>query len=89
MSQSVEGSRSERLRADADAVWPHIRQALRDLGYGHVTIIVQDGHVVQIERMEKRRFTNVAKQGGLGADGLPPLEKNSSGGPAEAEDPSG
>ncbi len=33
-----------------------IREALRGLRYGTVSIIVQDGVVVQIERTEKRRL---------------------------------
>ncbi len=33
-----------------------IREALRGLRYGIVSIIVQDGVVVQIERTEKRRL---------------------------------
>jgi hypothetical protein len=33
-----------------------IRDALRGLRYGTVSIIVQDGVVVQIDRLEKRRI---------------------------------
>jgi hypothetical protein len=33
-----------------------IRDALRGLRYGTVSIVVQDGVVVQIERTEKRRL---------------------------------
>lgn len=33
-----------------------IEEALRGLRYGHVTIIVQDGTIVQIERTEKTRL---------------------------------
>ena len=32
-----------------------IQEALRGLRFGHVTVVVQDGVVVQIERLEKRR----------------------------------
>lgn len=35
---------------------PHIREALAGLKFGVVSIIVQDGVVVQIERTEKRRL---------------------------------
>jgi hypothetical protein len=38
------------------AVIEQIRQSLRGLRFGTVTIIVQDGVVVQIERTEKRRL---------------------------------
>jgi hypothetical protein len=34
-----------------------IREALRGLRYGAVSIVVQDGVVVQIDRTEKRRLT--------------------------------
>jgi hypothetical protein len=33
-----------------------VREALRGLRYGEVTVIVQDGIVVQIERTEKLRL---------------------------------
>ena len=36
-------------------------QALRDLQFGQVTAIVQDGVVVQIERTEKRRLNRKSK----------------------------
>ncbi len=34
-----------------------IREALQGLRYGSVHVIVQDGIVVQIDRLEKRRLT--------------------------------
>jgi hypothetical protein len=34
----------------------HIEQALRGLRFGEVTVIVQDGVVVQIERTERKRL---------------------------------
>ncbi len=37
-------------------VLPQVEEALRHLEYGQVTITVQDGVVVQIERTERRRF---------------------------------
>lgn len=47
-------------------VWVNrIFQALENLSYGSVQIIVQDGRIVQIERTEKERFspkTNCNKQ---------------------------
>ena len=39
-----------------------IRQSLRGLSYGVVSIIVQDGVVVQIERTEKRRLRKADSQ---------------------------
>lgn len=38
------------------AEWNQIREALRGLRFGTVSIIVQDGVVVQIDRLEKRRI---------------------------------
>ncbi|MBX3439261.1 MAG: YezD family protein [Planctomycetaceae bacterium] len=34
----------------------HIAEALRGLQFGHLTVLVQDGVVIQIERTEKRRL---------------------------------
>jgi hypothetical protein len=39
-----------------DTAIEHIRAALRGLQFGMVTIIVQDGVVIQIERTEKTRL---------------------------------
>jgi hypothetical protein len=41
-----------------------IRDALRGLRFGAVTIVVQDGVVVQIDRTEKRRLTGRHKSPG-------------------------
>lgn len=35
-----------------------IHEALKDLRYGEVTIVVQDGVVVQVERTERVRLAN-------------------------------
>jgi hypothetical protein len=40
---------------DVEVAFDQIRQALRGLRYGDVTVTVQDGVVVQIERTERRR----------------------------------
>jgi hypothetical protein len=34
----------------------HVRQALAGLQFGEVSIIVQDGVIVQVERIERKRF---------------------------------
>lgn len=34
----------------------HVREALHELRFGTVTLIVQDGVVIQIDRTEKRRL---------------------------------
>lgn len=41
---------------EKDGALIHIAEALRGLQFGHLTIVVQDGVVVQIERTEKRRL---------------------------------
>jgi hypothetical protein len=39
-----------------DSAIDHIRDALRGLKYGLVSIVVQDGVVIQIDRTERRRL---------------------------------
>lgn len=39
-----------------DAALEHVRQALNGLQFGEVSVIVQDGVVVQVERIERKRF---------------------------------
>ena len=45
-----------RSPADLDQALQSIREALRGLEYGEVSVIVQDGLVIQIERTEKKRL---------------------------------
>ncbi len=51
---------AERIAASDDAHAAHaldrIQDALRGLRFGEVTVIVQDGVVVQVERTEKLRL---------------------------------
>jgi hypothetical protein len=44
---------SERI---AEYTWDEVRTSLRNLQFGSVTIIVQDGVIIQIDRTEKRRL---------------------------------
>ena len=44
-------------RPAPDPVLDRVRSALRDLEFGTITITVQDGVVVQIDRTEKHRLT--------------------------------
>ena len=39
-----------------DPTIEYIRQALLGLQFGQVSVIVQDGVVVQVERVERKRF---------------------------------
>ena len=65
MSDTHPGN-GHRLRRDADAaaeaVVTQIRTVLQGLRFGSVTIIVQDGVVVQIDRTEKRRLQPNARR---------------------------
>jgi hypothetical protein len=36
--------------------WQHVEDALRSLQFGSVTLLVQDGVVVQVERLERKRY---------------------------------
>jgi len=38
-------------------LWQHVSEALRGLRFGTVTLIVQDGLVIQVDRTEKRRLS--------------------------------
>jgi hypothetical protein len=40
----------------------YVEEALRGLQYGVLTIIVQDGVVVQVERTERRRFQRAGRK---------------------------
>ena len=41
---------------DLKSALEHVRQALVGLQFGQVSVIVQDGVVVQVERIERKRF---------------------------------
>jgi hypothetical protein len=40
----------------AEYTWEEVRASLKNLKFGSVTIIVQDGVIIQIDRTEKRRL---------------------------------
>ena len=48
--------------ADTEVVLTQLRGVLQGLRFGSVTIIVQDGVVVQIDRTEKRRIQPNARR---------------------------
>ena len=48
--------------AENEAVLDQIRNVLKGLRFGSVTIVVQDGVVVQIDRTEKRRVQPNARR---------------------------
>ncbi len=43
---------------EKDGAWAAIAQSLHGLRYGQVTIIVQDGRVIQIDRTERHRLNS-------------------------------
>jgi hypothetical protein len=45
-----------RRESDEEAVLARVRESLNGLRFGTVTIVVQDGVVVQIDRTEKHRL---------------------------------
>jgi hypothetical protein len=55
MSQIANETRDDAASRNDDAL-EQVRQALGGLQFGTVTIVVQDGVVIQIERTERRRL---------------------------------
>lgn len=53
---STDTSRLPDALSAGSPAWTHILDALRGLRFGTVTVIVQDGVVVQVDRTEKRRL---------------------------------
>jgi len=51
---NVERSRYPIAAGDLDL--DRVREAVRDIRYGEVRVIIQDGLIVQIERLEKQRL---------------------------------
>ncbi|MDA3130103.1 DUF2292 domain-containing protein [Aliibacillus thermotolerans] len=42
---------------DLEKTYEKLKVLLKDLKYGSITIVVQDGKIVQMEKKEKLRFT--------------------------------
>lgn len=55
-SAEINGAGGGLEPADLKTELEHIREALRHLKFGTITIVVQDGVVVQIDRTERRRL---------------------------------
>ena len=55
-SQSNPSDATRREPSPIDAALQSIREALVGLQFGEVTVVLQDGVVVQVERTERRRF---------------------------------
>ena len=43
-----------------------VREALRTIRFGTVTLVIQDGHIVQIDRSEKIRLKRTGHMDGSG-----------------------
>jgi hypothetical protein len=50
-----------RSRLEMEDALNHVRHALRGLEYGEISIVVQDGVVIQIERTERTRIRQKKK----------------------------
>ena len=59
MSEGEELSTGRENRLDQ--VLSHVRDQLKDLRFGSLLIVVQDGVVLQIERTDKTRFTRPSR----------------------------
>ena len=53
---------SDRSDPTLAAVFDHIQSALRGLKFGHISLIVQDGRVVQVDRFEKVRLPELQRR---------------------------
>jgi hypothetical protein len=53
---AADESRAVPRSADRDPEFEQIRKAVSGILFGEVRVIIQDGIVVQIERIEKRRL---------------------------------
>jgi hypothetical protein len=62
---SSRGESDVEQSVDEASMLLQVREAIRSLRFGQVTVIVHDGAVVQIDRLERRRLT----RGGSGAGG--------------------
>lgn len=60
IAASSSASHSPDAAAEPDDELSQVREALRGLKFGTVTIIVHDGVIMQIDRTEKRRVRHSA-----------------------------
>ncbi|WP_165069165.1 YezD family protein [Paludisphaera rhizosphaerae] len=55
-SISRNGGKTSAPAPAADVELERIREAVRGIQFGEVRIVIQDGLIVQVERLEKQRF---------------------------------
>lgn len=53
---AAESSKPAARDANLRWTWSQVENALRDLQFGTIALIVQDGVVVQVERTERQRY---------------------------------
>lgn len=60
LSKNCEGLEmsSEKRKYSLDEIFEKTKEIIDEIGYGSVTLVIQDGVVVQIERQEKIRIKN-------------------------------
>ena len=56
MNVEPQPSESGKRLAPTDFVLEQVRQALVGLKFGQITLVLQDGVIVQLERTERKRF---------------------------------
>ena len=56
MPDKPERPRATPLEPVSNEAWQQVQEAVRDLRYGQVVIVVHEGLIVQIDRTERRRF---------------------------------
>ena len=60
-AQVADGTPNSRCDTAIEDALDQIRRALQGLQFGEVSVIVQDGVVVQLERRERRRLRGVQR----------------------------
>jgi hypothetical protein len=60
-AQAANGTPNSRRDTALEEAIEQIRRALQGLQFGEVSVIVQDGVVVQLERRERRRLRGVQR----------------------------
>ena len=57
----AEAPRPSAQDANLRWTWQNLEHALRDLQFGSIMLLVQDGVVVQVERTERKRYQRSAQ----------------------------
>jgi hypothetical protein len=60
-SSSANSTHLTASEANLRWTWRNIEEALRSLQFGSVTLLVQDGIVIQVERTERKRYGRSAR----------------------------